>query len=50
LVAVAQSADQNVGQRGDLQIDCGLLETSVPIGSNNGSQVFCQKQSLEFRH
>jgi hypothetical protein len=44
LVAVAQGADQNVGQSAGLQIDCGLLETWIRLGSNNGSRVFCQKQ------
>jgi len=42
LVAVTQSADQNVDQRAGLQIDRGLLETWIPLGSNRGLWAFCQ--------
>jgi hypothetical protein len=41
---VAQSADPIVGRSVGLRIGCGLLETWIPLGSKNGSQVFCQKQ------
>jgi hypothetical protein len=42
MAAVAQSADQKVSRRAGLQIDRGLLETWIPLGSNNALWAFCQ--------
>ena len=44
VAAAAQSADQNVNRSGGLPIDCDLLETWIPIDSNNARLMFCQKQ------